>query len=189
MDSLNSLFCAGLLIPPAFFLDSKLTGPNVRGVNGKAQRRFNARRWLLAKWVKWIWPRVIGHAIAGGRLPSQIGWEIITCQFPPDISIDAGDDAQADRDDVASGAKSRQEVTGKRGRDWQRNTDQVFAEDSYIIERCKTQSKETGVPLEVLLQRHGIMSKPTAPPPGGPDQPGGDGKPKPKDKTDDKPKD
>lgn len=160
LDSLASLFSAGLLIPPAFFLDSKLTGPNVRGVNGKAQRRFNQRRLLLARFVRWTWIRVMGNAIATKQLPSQAGWDLITFQFPPDISIDAGDDAANDREDIASGSKSRQEVTGKRGRDWQRVADQIFAEDEYIITKCKEQSTSTGIPLEILLQRHGIMTRP-----------------------------
>lgn len=165
LDSLASLFSAGLLIPPAFFLDSKLTGPNVRGVNGKAQRRFTQRRQRMAALARWVWVRVIGHAITTGRLPAQDGWDRkFSYQFPPDVSIDAGDDSQADREDVAVGSKSRQEVVGKRGQDWQRVTDQVMAEDDYIIERCKEQSKRTGVPLEVLLQRHGLMAKPPPPP-------------------------
>ncbi len=38
-------------LPPAFFLDEKLTGPNQRAVNGKAQRKFDRRSRSPPDWA------------------------------------------------------------------------------------------------------------------------------------------
>jgi len=156
LDSLVAHFVAGLDIPPAFFLDQRLTGPNQRSVNGKAQRKFNQRQRLNAKLVKWAWLRVIGDAIDTGQLDSHPQWTRLAYQFPAEITIDLGDMESADREAVASGLKTRQAYHGKRGGDWQRETDQSFAEDRYIIRQAKQLAAEQGVPLEVVLKRYGF---------------------------------
>jgi hypothetical protein len=44
-----------------------------------------------------------------------------------------------------------------------RETDQCFAEDTYVIERAKALAAESGVPLTTILARYGFEAK--APPP------------------------
>jgi hypothetical protein len=41
-----------------------------------------------------------------------------------------------------------------------RETDQCFAEDTYVIERAKTLAAESGVPLTTILARYGFEAKP-----------------------------
>lgn len=156
LDSLVGQFAAGLDIPPAFFLDQKLTGPNQRSVNAKAQRKFDQRQAVICRLVEWLWVRVIGWAIQSGELSAVDGWWRVTFQRPARITIDAGREAQQEREDQSRGLMTRQDHYGGRGRDWQRETDQCLAEDSYIIERAKELAAKSGVPLPVILTRYGF---------------------------------
>lgn len=156
MSQLVAQFVAGLDIPPAFFLDEKLTGSNSRSVGVKAQRKFDQRQEVLCRFVEWLWFRVIGWAISNGELPAEDGWQKVRFQTPAKHSVDAGRDAQNDRDDNARGLKSRARIHGNRGDDWETETDQCFDEDRYVIERASALSKDTGVPLLLILSRWGF---------------------------------
>lgn len=156
LDTLVAQFAAGLDIPPAFFLDSKLTGPNQRSVNAKAQRKFGQRQDALCRAVEWLWGRVIGWAIQEGQLRSVDGWWRLTFQRPARITIDAGREAQQEREDQSRSLMTRQDHFGGRGKDWQRETDQAFAEDRYIIEAAKALAEGTGIPVQTILARYGF---------------------------------
>lgn len=174
MDSLAGFFVAGLGIPPAFFLDAKLTGPNLRAVIGKAQRKFDSRKKTMRRLARWSWQRVIAWGIDTGELRSATGWQRCRFQEPSLITIDLGDQANADREAVSMGLKSRQRFHGDSGADWQDEVDQVFAEDDYIFKRAKAQADASGVPLETILMRHGYeppVQKPEANPGGEPTAP------------------
>ena len=158
MMSLTGCFVQGLGLPPAFFLDEKLTGPNQRAVNGKAQRCFDRKQEMMAMLVEWIWPRVIGDAIANGLLPSQENFEVIEWQGPASVSIDAGRESAQEREDVHSGLMTRQEHFSKRSLNWKRETDQGMSEIEYIIEEANRVAKEKNVPVGVILERFGIGS-------------------------------
>ena len=155
MDTLAAHFVASLDIPPAFFLDQKLNSPNQRAVIGKAQRRFDARQGTLKTFLRWLWPRVIGHGIATGECPATEGWDRCSFRTPSKFTIDVGREAQQEREDVASGLMSRQNHYGNRGCDWRDETDQIVAEDDYIIARAKELATRHGIPLEVVLSRYG----------------------------------
>jgi hypothetical protein len=162
-------FVYGLGIPPAFFLDEKLTGPNVRSVNGKAQRVFNRYKRIMRRFILWTWRRVIGDAIARGLLPAHPQWDRLNYQSPAEISIDTGDAESADREALGKGYKTRQEVYGKRGLDWVAPTMQVFREQRFIFAEAAKLAEESGVPLHVILAAHGFeAAKPVAPNPNDP---------------------
>jgi len=161
LDSLVAQFAAGLDIPPAFFLDAKLTGPNARSVNGKAQRKFDQRQTTLCRFTEWVWARLIAWAIEAGELPSVDGWWRVTFQRPARLTIDAGREAQQEREDQSAGLMTRQELYGNRARDWQRETDQCFVEVAYIIERAKELAATSGLPVEMVLARFGFGAKVT----------------------------
>ena len=181
---------SGLGVPPSFLLDQGGSGPEQRTTNGKAQRRFDRWQDLMAVEVEWDWVRVIGHAIATGELPAPGGeaidadalaafqqgegprppglmtWTRMEWQGPAKISIDDGRDAASWREDFAQGLRSRQQIFGDRQQAWKREVDHQMAEDDYIIDLCLKRSQKTGVPLETLLARMGIV-----PPVGGPTPP------------------
>lgn len=148
-------FVCGLDVPPAFFLDEKLTGPNLRAVIGKAQRKFDQRTAMICRLVRWLWIRNIGWAIDAGDLPANPGFEKITFQKPSRLTIDAGRETAQEREDVMNGLMTRQNSFGNRGLDWQRETDQGFAEDDYIFAQAKALAEKHGVPVETILTRYG----------------------------------
>jgi capsid protein len=155
---LAGCFVAGLGLPPAFFLDEKLTGPNQRAVNGKAQRKFDRRKQVAARLGRSAWQRVIAHAIASGTLPSAEGWA--RCDFigPSKITIDAGREMAQEREDVARGLMTRRDHYGNRGRSWRRETDQVFEELDYILDRAKAIAAEHDIPVENVMASFGLES-------------------------------
>ncbi|MDB6024018.1 MAG: hypothetical protein JWM68_241 [Verrucomicrobiales bacterium] len=169
LDFLAGEFVCGLGIPPAFFLDEKLTGPNVRAVLGKIQRKFDNRKEMISRFVEFAWVRVIGWGIDTKQLRAVPNWEKVGFQFQPLMTIDLGDQMANEREDVSIGQMSRQARHGNAGRDWQRVEDQITREDDYVLDQCIKQSQRTGVPLDTILLKRGFS--------GGrpPIQQGGDG--------------
>lgn len=155
-------FVCGLGMPPAFFLDEKLTGPNQRAVNGKAQRHFDNRQVDLASFVEWVRNRVIADAIATKQLPAQPGWERMEWNGPARISIDDGKDRQNERDDVQGGYMTYQQHYANRALNSNQQIPLWFAERHDIIKRAKVISAEEGVPIEFCLPVLGVTApKPT----------------------------
>jgi hypothetical protein len=133
-----------------------LTGPNQRSVNGKAQRKFDARQEDIGLWVEWCWIRVIGDGIAKGRLRPSPFWNRMEWQGPRKVSIDDGRDAAQEREDLFNGLITRQNHYGNRSLNWKRETDQSLVEDEYIIAKCIERSKRFNIPLDTLLSRYGF---------------------------------
>lgn len=154
-ETLIGHFIAGLGYPPAFFLDAKNTGPGWRAVIGKAQKVFDRRKAVLKRLSRWVRTRYVAHRIATGRIRPIAGWDRVRFQTPPLLIIDLGDAAKSDREAVKSGLKSRARLYGAASEEWQDETEQIIAEDDFIIGRLKEQAARTGVPLDTLLTRHG----------------------------------
>lgn len=162
MDTLAGCFVAGLGLPPAFYLDARLTGPNARSVNAKAQRKFESRKETMTRLARWEWARVIGHAISTGKLPPVDGWQRCNIQSPPLLSIDIGDTASAEASAFKEGRMSRRRFHGNAGADWQDEEEQIFREDDLVIQKAKEQADKWKVPVDVILSRHGFAPKPMA---------------------------
>lgn len=158
LDVLSSCFVQGLGIPAAFLLDQKHTGPGTRAIIGRAQRRFDRRKALMARFAKWTWVRVIGDAVARGLLRPDPRQFRPTLQFPAIAVIDIGDAEQADREAVGRGLMSRKRYHGQRSNDAQKEQEQIIAEDDSLLTLLKAQSKRHDIPLEIFLQRHGFVS-------------------------------
>jgi hypothetical protein len=156
LEFLTGCFVSGLEIPPAFFLDEKLTGPNVRAVLGKMQRKFDKRKAMIAKFVEFVWLRVIAWAITNNQLPAQANWWKIGFQFPTRITIDLGDQTANERQDTLFGQMTRQERFGNRGKNWQQQEDQITREDDYVLGQCKTLADKHKVPVEMILAKRGF---------------------------------
>jgi hypothetical protein len=163
LEYLAGCYVSGLGVPPAFIVHRGNTGPAERSVNGKAQRKFNSRQVVMARFVEWVWVRVIGWGIATNQLPSQEGWEKMEWQGPPKVSIDDGRDAQQWREDVLSGLRTRQECYGNRSLGWLRETDQGFIEDDYIIGKAADIAKRYRIPIEWILSKWGYTIAKPAP--------------------------
>jgi capsid protein len=181
IQTLAGFMVAGLGLPPSFVIQGGHTGPGERSVNGKAQRKFNNRQTILGHFAEWAYIRVIAHGIANDGLPAAPGWDKPEWQGPPKVSIDDGRDAQQWREDFAQGLMTRQNHFGNRALSWQRETDQGFLEDAYIIKKAKEIADETGVDIQIILNRWGYaQAKPAPPPaPGGEENNSGGNTPRP----------
>ncbi len=106
---------------------------------------------------------MIANGIASGALPAVDGWA--RCDFigPSKITIDAGREMAQEREDVARGLMTRRDHYGNRGRSWRRETDQVFEEIDYILDRAKAVAKEHGIPIETVMASFGLTSAKGAP--------------------------
>jgi lambda family phage portal protein len=165
----------GLGLPVEFTWDpSKLGGTSQRFVLAKAQRRFEERQQLLISRVLnrlWFW--VISVGIQRGDLVLPAGakhWNV-RWQAPSELTVDAGRDAKADREDVLAGLMSRSEHYGRRGLDWEEAHDQIEKEAEDILTRAQALAKKFGVQIDAalsLLQQRGPnpapLEKPEPPP-------------------------
>ena len=159
LDCLFGMFAHGLDIPAAFFLDSKLTGPNQRSVIGKAQKKFDSRKQTICDWTTWVWARVMAHAHEKGEIQLIEKWDEPVYQSPAKASIDLGRQAQQDREDLKALLMSRRAIFGNRGEDWDTEIDQIFTEEDKILTKIEELSKKhSTIPLETLLKRYGFDS-------------------------------
>jgi hypothetical protein len=170
LQFLAGQFVAGLDLPPAFFLDEKLTGPNVRAVLNKVQKKFDKRKRVMARFVRFVRTRVIAWGIANDGLPAVPGWDRIGFQFPPLIAIDLGDVMNGERADVMCGQMSEKERFANRGRDRQTEASQIADEirDKLttaveLVNEFKDQGVE--IPIGPILTRLGFgpVAIPTQP--------------------------
>lgn len=96
------------MLPFEFAADSsKLAGSGVRLTIAKADRRFSYRQTLLIdRMLRPLWLWVIGHAIATGKLEAVENWTEINFTTPRRVTVDAGREAQQNREDVKEGLKT-----------------------------------------------------------------------------------
>ena len=96
------------LLPYEFASDSsKIGGAGVRLTVAKADRRFSRRQTVLIdRMLRPIWHFVIGHAITAGKLPPAENWTEVDFVTPRRVTVDAGREAQQNREDVKAGLKT-----------------------------------------------------------------------------------
>lgn len=107
-------------LPYEFIHDAGgLGGPAVRLVLARAERNFSHRQQVLInRFLTPIWGYVIGNAIKNGDLPDNPKWQCVNWHTPKKVSIDAGREAQQNRDDIELGLKSASEDYAERGLDF-----------------------------------------------------------------------
>ncbi len=95
-------------LPYEFAADSsKLYSAGVRLTVAKADRKFSARQTLLIdRMLRPLWLWVIGDAITAGKLAAVEGWTEVNFTTPRRVTVDAGREAQQNREDVKMGLKT-----------------------------------------------------------------------------------
>ena len=136
-------------LPYEFVVDpSGATGPAVRMVVAKAQRRFKARTDLIAnKLVKPTWFYVVGAAIDNGILPSIKSWSNISVGGLRDITVDAGRDSESNRRDVQMGLKLPSTSYAEQGDDF---IDAMEAK-AHLIQSVRDIAKAHDIDPELLF--------------------------------------
>lgn len=161
----------GFGLPAEFSWDaSKLGGTAQRFILAKAQRRFEERQQLFINKVLnrlWLWVISVGIqrgdlVLPADALPWNVEW-----QAPAELTVDAGRDAVADRDDVSAGLMTAAEHFGRRGKDWESERAQIEKEARDLLTRAKKLSTEFGISIDAavtLLRQNTPNPAPLEPP-------------------------
>ena len=136
-------------MPYEFAVDpSGSTGPAIRMIIAKAQRRFRQRTELLAdRLVRPTWFYVIGDAIDRGELPPIKNWAKVKVTPPRAITVDAGRDSEANRRDVASSLKLPTTSYEEQGDDFLESMESK----ANLIKAVDEIAEKTGVSREELF--------------------------------------
>lgn len=154
LDHLIRDMATGLGVPYEFIWNpERLGGTAQRFVLEKAQRRFRERQDLMETMLLnrlWFW--VISSAIQRGDLaPVKDAWRV-RWQRPAELTVDAGRDANNDREDVKMGLMTEAEHFGRRGMDWQNERSQKEREVDDLLERAGRLAKKHKLPLMQAMQ-------------------------------------
>lgn len=124
----------GLGLPVEFVYDpASVGGAGMRFVVAKAQRRFEQRqRLLIDRFCNRAWRYFIGTAIANRDLPADEDYAKVTWQTPKSLTVDAGREAQQERENYKAGLSSLQSYYGELGLDWEEQTRQIAKEKEFI---------------------------------------------------------
>ena len=154
----------GMGLPYEFVWNSeRLAGTAQRFTLAKAQRRFEERqRLLVQRMCSRIWRYVIAAAIENRELPRNASWSNVVWQTPRKLTVDAGRESQAMREEYKLGFTNLADVCGSDGNDWQEVVSQKISEVKWIEERCR----EEGIdPARIqLLTPNGLAVTPAPAP-------------------------
>lgn len=132
---------------------SKSYGAAMRFVVAKADRKFSHRQAvMMQRFLTPVWGYVIGTAIKDGMIPSNEHWTKVTWTTPRKVTVDAGRDAQQNRQDIESGLKTLTENYLEEGQDPKEQMRANAAEKRYLLDL----SKEFDVPLSLLYKPQNV---------------------------------
>ncbi len=149
----------GLGLPVEFVYDpASVGGAGMRFIVAKAQRRFEQRqRLLIDRFCNRAWRYFIGGAIANGDLPAVEDYAKVTWQTPKSLTVDAGREAQQERENYKAGLSSLQTYFGELGQDWEEQVRQIAKEREFVAS-IGTVAPQTDVaaPVEVVKEAPAI---------------------------------
>jgi hypothetical protein len=138
----------GIGIPMEACYDmSKLGSASVRGVFQQVGRAIEREQKMLYPFALWVIRFAVGTFISTGRLPFVRDWWNWDFTLPAHPSIDAGRDANADREDYVHGLTALDFIAGKQGRSTE-ETMMSRAKDYQTAERI---ARENNVPFDYIL--------------------------------------
>lgn len=140
----------GLNLPYSFVWDlSVLGGATARLETAQTQRAFARHQNLLIEQVlNRIKNAVLTRAIAFKIIPAVPTYKQGKWQFPAHITADVGYQTQADLSLLQSGLKTRSDIYGEMGLDFEDQA-RILAREIQFYQRL---AAETGVPIELLTQ-------------------------------------
>jgi capsid protein len=169
MDFLTDLICMGPGLPPSLLKGNKVGGADTRRDVATAQRVIENWQRNLATGLQQVWEYVILEDIKSGALRgAPADWRETEWQTPAKLTVDAGREADSDREDVKLGLLTRREYFSRWGMDWKAETRQQAVEAAEISSLAKEFKVERG---EICLLDPNELSanaqkeKPTETPP------------------------
>lgn len=116
-----------------------VNGGAIRLITSKADRAFAARQdVIIQRLIRPIWFFFIGDAIHRKILPVIARWWEIECGTPKRVTVDAGRDASANREDLEMGIKCFSDHYGEQGAEFKREV-RRRAREIKFIERVATE--------------------------------------------------
>lgn len=116
-------------------------GANIRGAYARAARTVQDRQDLLRVVARRLCGYAIAKAIKLGDLPKSEEWWKWNFTLPAHITVDAGYDSAADRDDYQHGIKNLSDILAKWGKD----------PEEHLIERAREEQM-----IDRIAAEHGI---------------------------------
>lgn len=152
----------GGVLPYEFSYDpTKVGGASVRLIVGKAGRAISKRQRIIVKrLLKALFTWRIAVAIDEGDLEANPTWYKCDVIRPPSVSVDAGRDRKADRDDLILGNRTFTEDFAEYGQKFKEQMKQRAVEIKYILDLAK----QYDIPPNLLLNTS--PSTPVTPPEG-----------------------
>lgn len=144
---------AALDLPYEFVWDSSaMGGPSQRFVLVKAGRRFKQRQnMMINRCMDDIHRYVVAKAIKKGFLNKKPEWRFVDWAGPRAIGIDAGREAQQNREDIKLGIRTHKEDAEERGIDWQDERLQTELEADDLLTRAERLSKKFNISIEAAM--------------------------------------
>ena len=125
VDFLSNTVCFPTGLPPSVFLQMKVGGADTRRDLAAAQRVVSCWQQDIEAGLQLIFEYVV-EADARTQLPTD--WRTVSWQYPRAITVDAGRQSQADREDVRTGAMTLAEYCGQYGMSEREHVAQLVAE-------------------------------------------------------------
>ena len=122
-------------LPPSVLLPGKVGGADTRKDLASAARTLEVWQWAIADSLQKVYEYVIQAWIDRreiGNAPKD--WQRVNWQMPRSISCDAGRDAKADLDMVASGLLTLEDFYGQQGYDGRQKLQQLANEQELVNE-------------------------------------------------------
>ena len=152
MDFLAQTVCLAAKIPPSVLLQIKVGGADTRRDLAAAARVFEIEQIRIARQCAKIRNFFVQARINDGTLSgAPDDWKSVAWQFPKTITVDAGREAQQDREDLRFGSMSEQEYHGRYGNNWRKHRKQIEVEARDRIQRAKRVASEEGISFEMAL--------------------------------------
>lgn len=129
VDFLAELVCLSFNLPPSLVRQLKVGGADTRRDLAIMQRVVEMHQWAFAQNWQQIWEYVIESEINDGSLAdAPPDWRKTDCQFPRAATVDAGRQANSDREDVRTGNMTLREMCGQYGTSWRAHVRQLATE-------------------------------------------------------------
>ena len=112
VDFLSNTVCFPTGLPPSVFLQIKVGGADTRRDLAAAQRVVSCWQQDIESGLRLIFEFVVEADV---RVPAPADWRNVSVQYPRAITVDAGRQSQADREDVRTGAMTLAEYCGQYG--------------------------------------------------------------------------
>jgi capsid protein len=136
MDFLLASIAISTGIPPSVLTHGKIGGADTRRDLAVAQRVVECWQSEIASQMDRVWEFIIEDADGLGSAPAD--WRDVEWQFPVKLTVDAGREAIADREDVRSGLVTLEEYCSRYGIDWTEHVAQLAKEQERVAEADDT---------------------------------------------------